>query len=211
MSDEQVIERVLRGETALYAVLILRYHARLRSAIYPILHNDAEVEDAIQEGHARALAHLRQFAGRSSFITWMTRIIIHEALGILRRRRRVLQFDELSDARSGRPMTLPARGRSPEQQAIDAELRQSLAQALHLLPETYRTVFMLREIDEISTTDAAGILGISEECVRIRLHRARLLLRQRLSRSHRARTKVDGSANRARPRRRTALTLCKQA
>ena len=211
MSDEQVIERVLRGETALYAVLILRYHARLRSAIYPILHNDAEVEDAIQEGHTRALAHLQQFAGRSSFITWMTRIIIHAALGILRRRRRVLHFDELSDAHTGRLVTLPARGRSPEQQAIDAESRRSIVQALHVLPETYRTVFMLREVEEISTTDAAGMLGISEECVRIRLHRARLLLRQRLSHSHRSRTKLSISASAERPRRRGSLALCKQA
>ena len=181
MSDEQVIERVLGGETALYAVLMLRYHQRLRSTIYPILHNDTEVEDAIQEGHTRALAHLQQFGGRSSFLTWMTRIMVNEAIGIVRRRRRVLHFDELADARTGRRMVLAARGRNPEQEAINAELRRALAQALHVLPEPYRIVFMLREIEEISTADAAGRLGISEECVRIRLHRARLLLRGRLA------------------------------
>ena len=180
MSDDQVIERVLRGETALYGVLILRYHGRLRSTIYPILNNDAEVEDAIQEGHTRALAHLGQFAGRSSFLTWMTRITVREALGILRRRHPVLHFDELPDA--------PACGRNPEQQAIDAELRRTLAHALRVLPEPYRRVFIMREIDEVSTADAAGMLGISEECVRIRLHRARLLLRRRLANSHRTRT-----------------------
>jgi RNA polymerase sigma-70 factor (ECF subfamily) len=197
MSDDQVIERVLRGETALYAVLILRYHGRLRSLIYPILHNDAEVEDAIQEGHARALAHLPQFAGRSSFLTWMTRIMIHEALGILRRRRRVLPFEDLADARTGRPMVLPARGRNPEQLAIDAEVRASLAQALRVLPEPYRAVFLMREIDEVSTADAAGMLGISEECVRIRLHRARQLLRRRLSHSHRPRRSPGCGGGRA--------------
>jgi RNA polymerase sigma-70 factor (ECF subfamily) len=193
MSDDQVIERVLRGETGLYAVLMLRYHGRLRSTIYPILHNDAEVEDAIQEGHTRALAHLGQFAGRSSFLTWMTRIMVHEALGILRRRRRVLPFEDLADARTGRRLVLAARGRNPEQQVIDAELRTALAQALHVLPEQYRTVFMMREIDEVSTADAAGILGISEECVRIRLHRARLLLRRRLAK------RVPGARCRQRP------------
>jgi RNA polymerase sigma-70 factor (ECF subfamily) len=173
MSDNQVIERILRGETGLYSVLMLRYRGRLRAIVYPILHNDAEVDDAIQEGHARALAHLAQFGGRSSFLTWMTRIIVHEALGILRRRRRILHFDELADVRTS--------GRNPEQQAIDAELRSTLAQALRVLPEPYRIVFTLREVDEISTADAAGMLGISEECVRIRLHRARLLLRRRLA------------------------------
>jgi RNA polymerase sigma-70 factor (ECF subfamily) len=181
MSDDQVIERVLRGETALYAVLILRYHGRLRSMIYPILHNDAEVEDAIQEGHASALAHLQQFAGRSSFLTWMTRITVHEALGILRRRRRVLPFEDVADASTGRRMVLTSRGKNPEQQAIDAEMRTALEQALGVLPEPYRTVFVMREVEEISTADAADMLGISEECVRVRLHRARAMLRRRLS------------------------------
>jgi RNA polymerase sigma-70 factor, ECF subfamily len=182
MSDDQVIERVLRGETGLYADLILRYHRRLQSTIYPILRDDAEVEDAIQEGHVQALAHLAQFAGRSSFLTWMTRIMIHEAFAILRRRRRLRQFDDLADPETGRQVAvLTARGRNPEQQAIDRELRIALAQALRMLPEPYRAVFTLREIEEISTTDAAGMLGISEECVRIRLHRARALLRRRLT------------------------------
>jgi RNA polymerase sigma-70 factor (ECF subfamily) len=182
MSDDQVIQRVLRGETGLYADLILRYQRRLQSTIYPILHDDAEVEDAIQEGHVHALAHLAQFAGRSSFLTWMTRIMIHEAFAILRRRRRLRQFDDLADPQTGGQVVLwTARGRNPEQQAIDAELRHALAQALRLLPEPYRAVFTLREIEEISTADAAGMLGISEECVRIRLHRARALLRGRLA------------------------------
>jgi RNA polymerase sigma-70 factor (ECF subfamily) len=181
MSDNHVIDRILRGETSLYGVLMLRYHGRLRSMIYPILHDDAEVEDAIQEGHTRALAHLGQFAGRSSFVTWMTRIIVHEALSILRRKRRVVQFDEMADPDTGRTTVLMARERNPEQQAIDAELRAALAQALGVLPEQYRSVFLLREVEEVSTTDAAGRLGITEECVRIRLHRARMLLRKRLS------------------------------
>jgi RNA polymerase sigma-70 factor (ECF subfamily) len=182
MSDDQVIQRILRGETGLYADLILRYHQRLQSTIYPILHDDAEVEDAIQEGHVQALAHLAQFAGRSSFLTWMTRIMIHEALAILRRRRRLCPFDELAGPETGRQvLLLTARGRNPEQQAIDAELRLALAQALRMLPDPYRAVFTLREIEEISTADAAGMLGISEECVRIRLHRARALLRRRLA------------------------------
>jgi RNA polymerase sigma-70 factor (ECF subfamily) len=182
MSDDQVIERVRQGETGLYALLIMRHQRRLQSALYPILQNDAEVEDAMQEGYARALAHLPTFEGRSSFLTWMTRIMVHEALGILRRRRRVVGFDELADQQSQRFMQLMARGRSPEQQAIDSELRTALAQAIRVLPESYRTVFLLREIEEISTADAACLLGISEECVRIRLHRARQLLRQRLNR-----------------------------
>ena len=182
MSDQEIIERVRRGETCHYARLILRYHPRLRAMLYPILRDDAEVEDAIQEGHAQALAHLDQFAGRSSFLTWMTRIMIHEALGILRRRRRLWPLEAPVEGEGAPPgLVLIARGRNPEQQALDSELRRALAQALEMLPEAYRTVFTLREIDEMSTADAAGMLGISEECVRIRLHRARALLRQRLA------------------------------
>ena len=197
MSDDQVIERVLRGETGLYADLILRHHQRLQSTLYPILRDDAEVEDAIQEGHLHALAHLPQFAGRSSFLTWMTRIMIHEAFAILRRRRRLSQFDDLDDTGTVHHLALMARGRNPEQQAIDGELRLALAQALSMLPEPYRIVFTLREIDEVSTSDAAGMLGITEECVRIRLHRARALLRRRLAK--RVATVKPGPRCRRRP------------
>src|SRR5690348_10479650 len=102
MSEDQVVERILRGETSLYGVLMLRYHGRLHSILYPILRDEAEVEDAIQEGHTRALAHLGQFEGRSSFVTWVTRIVVHEAIGILRRRRRAVPYDEIGDARTGR-------------------------------------------------------------------------------------------------------------
>ena len=187
MSESEVIERVQKGETGLYADLMLRYHQRLQSTLYPILRNEAEVEDAIQEGHVHALAHLSQFAGRSSFLTWMTRIMIHEALGILRRRRRLRQLDSMPGADSEPRIVLASRGRNPEQQALDHELRLTLARALRMLPEAYRTVFMLREVEDISTARVAGMLGISEECVRIRLHRARALLRRRLGKRPAAR------------------------
>lgn len=181
MSESEVIERVRRGETGLYADLILRYRQRLQSTLYPILRNESEVEDAMQAGYAHALAHLGQFAGRSSFLTWMTRIMIHEAFGILRRRRRLRQLDLATDPEGAPRFVLTARGRNPEQQALDRELRTALARALRLLPEPYRSVFVLREIEEVSTAHVAGMLGISEECVRIRLHRARALLRRKLS------------------------------
>jgi RNA polymerase sigma-70 factor, ECF subfamily len=187
MSENEVIERVRRGETGLYADLILRYRQRLQSTLYPILRNEAEVEDAMQEGHAHALAHLGQFAGRSSFLTWMTRIMIHEAFGILRRRRRLRQLDAPASAEAGPRIVLTSRGRNPEQQALDRELRAALARALRLLPEPYRTVFTLREIEDVSTARVAGMLGISEECVRIRLHRARALLRRKLGKRPAAR------------------------
>ena len=195
MSENEVIERVRRGETALYAELILRHQQRLQSTLYAILRNAAEVEDAMQEGHAHALAHLGQFAGRSSFITWMTRIMIHEALGILRRRRRLRQLDAPASPETGPRIVLAARGRNPEQQVLDRELRVAVARALRLLPEPYRTVFLLREIEEVSTARVAGILGISEECVRIRLHRARALLRSKLGRRRpaaRCQRRADG-------------------
>ena len=199
MSEVEVIERVRRGETDLYGELIVRYNRRLQSMLYPILRNDAEVEDAIQEGHARALANLGRFAGRSSFLTWMTRIMIHEAFGILRRRRRLRQFDPLApEARQ--QIVLTARGRNPEQQTLDHELRRTLARALRMLPDAYRTVFVLRVIEDLGTERVAGLLGISEECVRIRLHRARALLRGKLEKpavGARSRARACAAASRA--------------
>ena len=193
MTDDEVIECVRHGETALYAVLILRHQQRLQAMLYPILRDDAEVEDAIQAGHLHALAHLGQFAGRSSFVTWMTRIMIHEALGILRRRRRLRQLEVLTEAEGGR-LTLVSRARNPEQEALNGELRLALDHALDMLPSPYRAVFMLRELEEMSTAQTAGVLGISEECVRIRLHRARMLLQHRLAR----RTAAAARTHRAR-------------
>lgn len=145
------------------------------------MRNDAEAEEVVQDAHLLVFTHLEQFAGRSSFGTWLTRITVNEAVARSRRpARRPPATVSLADTHL--ETMLPARLRDPEQQASDGELRRALQAAVDALPPRYRAVFLLREIQEMSTPETARRLGISDACVKTRLLRARRLVRERLSR-----------------------------
>lgn len=180
MSDEDLVERVQAGDAALYGVLILRHHKHLVRTAYRLLRNDAEAEDALQEAHMHAFAHIGQFAGRSRFLTWLTAIMTREAFSRLRNRRRFREAETLSMTDCADGINLAGNVRSPEQAAFDEEMRIILEEALKSLPEAYRTVFTARVVQEKSTLEAAYYLGISEQCVKTRLLRARVLLRNKI-------------------------------
>jgi len=101
-SDEKVIERVLAGETALYEVVMRRYNTRLYRVARAILKNDGEAEDVMQDAYVRAFQHLHQFAGRSKFSTWLTRIAVHEALARARKGKRFEEWDDMNESRQSR-------------------------------------------------------------------------------------------------------------
>src|SRR5438105_13831860 len=103
-SDEEIVRRVLAGDTALFEVIMRRYNQRLYRTALSILRDGAEAEDVMQDAYVRAYQHLGQFAGRSSFATWLTRIAIHEALSRNRRRTRTMQLDEALNDRGEIPM-----------------------------------------------------------------------------------------------------------
>jgi RNA polymerase sigma-70 factor (ECF subfamily) len=178
-TDEELLGRVLAGETALYGILIGRYHTRLFCLALRILRNEADAEDALQEAYIMAMTRLRQFAGRSSFFTWIARITMNEALTRIRGRRRRQRIEE-AVASPGDFHRVYAPVATPEQLASRRELDGVLRNSMRALPEGYRRVFEMREIEEVSTADAARSLGLSEECVKTRLHRARALLRRRI-------------------------------
>ena len=145
-----------------------------------ILRDDAEAEDVMQDAYVRAYEHLDQFAGRARFSTWLTRIAVHEALARQRRRDRYEELDPRSE-REGDPMDRFASVTpNPEQLTSNSELRKLLENAVEKLPDPYRAVFMLRDGEEMSTTETAHALEITEENVKVRLHRARALLRKGL-------------------------------
>jgi RNA polymerase sigma-70 factor (ECF subfamily) len=171
-TDEQVIERVLAGDVQLFELIMRRYNERLYRAIRSILRDEVESEDAMQAAYLHAYQHLRDFAGRSAFSTWLTRIAIHEALA---RRRRGLRTVALQEEPV---MTSPLR--SPEDRAGDDEHRRLLAAAIDALPEHFRTVFVLRQVQELSVEETARCLDLRQETVKTRLHRARALLRRTL-------------------------------
>lgn len=171
MTDESVVAAVLDGQVALFEVLMRRYNQRLYRVARGILRDDAEAEDVVQEAYMNAYVHLRQFAHRSRFSTWLTKIAVYEALARARRQSRFV------DAPEDGEMTLNSHDPDPERQAETSELRALLEGAIDALPATYRTVFILREVEQLSTSEAAECLEVSEDAVKMRLHRARALLR----------------------------------
>ena len=171
-SDEEIVKRVLEGDTALFELIVRRYNQRLFRAARAILRDDAEAEDAMQEAYVRAFVNLDQFAGEAKFSTWLTKIAVYEALGRLRRAKRQEELPEAMDSSD-----------NPERTAYGRELRSAIESAVDALPQLYRSVFVLREVEEMTVAETADCLGITEESVKTRCHRARALLRSRLERA----------------------------
>lgn len=181
LSDEDLVVRVRLGETELYGILIHRHNRRLRGVLGRILRNHDDVEDILQQAHLRALQHLGQFEGRSSFLTWLSRVAINEAYMHLRRRRAPERPELTVGINDGWEAQLVSEVRDPEQYTLQQELRGVLLRAVASLPEHYRLVFGIRYIGDVSTADTASRLGITEQCVKSRLLRARRILRKRIS------------------------------
>ena len=178
-SDEEIIEQVKGGNTALYEIIMRRYNQRLYRVARAILRNDAEAEDVMQDAYVRAYEHLEQFAGRSAFATWLTRIAVNESLARLKMRNRMEALDE-DDGSGDFFMGVTEDAPDPELAAATGELGHFLEAALLQIPQPYRTVVMLRDIEEMSTAETAAALELSEENVKVRLHRGRTMVRNLL-------------------------------
>lgn len=180
-TDEQVVERILMGETALYEIIMRRHNQRLYRVVRAILRDDGETEDVMQDAYVRAYEHLDQFAGRAAFSTWLTRIAVHEALARARSRSRTQQLNTDSNEDGVPVVNLPSTYLDPEQSTSKGELSRLIEEAVLGLPDQYRTVLMLRDIEELSTSETATSLSLTEENVKVRLHRGRSLLRRSLA------------------------------
>ena len=175
-TDEEVVERVRAGAIGLYEIIMRRYNQRLYRVARAILRDDSEAEDVMQDSYVRAYEHLDQFEGRAPFSAWLTRITVHEALARLRSRSRVQQLD-LTEYSGESAMNLADPASSPEQMASRAELSHLLEEAVLGLPEQYRGVVMLRDVEELSTSETAAALELTEQNVKVRLHRGHAMLR----------------------------------
>ena len=178
--DDTVVTLVRRGETGLYELLMRRYNQRLFRVIRSVVTNDSEAEDVLQEAWVRAYEHLSQFEGRASFSTWVTRIAFHEALARSRKSRRWRPLEISGGEIMAEADRRQTTSETPESQAMRGQLAQMLQDVVDALPEAYRSVFVLREIEQLSTSETAECLGLSEEAVKTRLHRSRALLRRDL-------------------------------
>lgn len=173
-ADEDIVRRVLAGDTAAFEGIMRRYNQFLFRVARSIVGNDAEAEDVLQEAYLRAFAHLRRFEGRSRFSTWLTKIAVHEATGRRRKQRRlrvVASGDEGTDA-----MLSHSSDRDGLEEASQEELRHLLISAVDALSPGLRVVFTLRMVEQLSTEQTAECLNLTSSNVKVRLHRARSTL-----------------------------------
>jgi RNA polymerase sigma-70 factor (ECF subfamily) len=175
------------GDNAAFEELVTRYEGKIFGVTISITGNRADAEDAAQEAFLKAYTHLSTFQGDSRFYTWLVRIAVNEALTRLRKRRPgEFSIDEpIAGDEDLMPRDLEEWGPDPEQRYAQAEIKQIVNEAIDELDADYRVVFLLRDVEEMSTEETADALGMSIPAVKSRLLRARLKLRQKLNRHFR--------------------------
>lgn len=181
--DEVLIRRITAGETHLFPMLVEPYVRAANAAVYAVLEQRPDAEDAMQQAVLQAFCKLGQLRSHRLFRPWLLQIATNEAR-LIRRHGRRFPLDPLENEESAvfLPAPLIDRHALPSENCEQAELRKVLNEAIQSLPAKYREVVFLRQIEELSTKDAAAILGISPNGVKARLHRARRRLRERLAR-----------------------------
>lgn len=183
--DEHLLVAAAKaGDVAAFEELVSRYERKIYRLTLNITGNREDAEDAMQDAFLKSFSHLKTFQGESRFYTWLVRIAANEALMRLRKRR-PNQFSLDEPVRGDEdlmPRELRDWGPGPEQRFAQTEMREILSSVIGQLEPDYRTVFVLRDIEELSTEDTASALGISVPAVKSRLLRARLKLRQKLDR-----------------------------
>ena len=187
LPESEAIARIVAGDRAAFVWLMRRYNQKLYRTARSILKDDAEAEDAVQEAYLLAHRSLAGFRGDATLSTWLVRVVVNESLGRLRKRKRDAEIirlghtdTEVDDALETTMDNAPFE--PPESAALRAETRRLLESKIDLLPDAFRTVFMLRAVEEMSVEETAVALGIPEPTVRSRYFRAKGLLREALAR-----------------------------
>jgi RNA polymerase sigma-70 factor, ECF subfamily len=185
LNDMALVQRARNQDQAAFRLIMQRHNRRLYRIARSVLRDESEAEDTVQETYMRAFTHLREFRGDARLSTWLTRIALNEALGRLRQRRPAVELkhlDTINGQGEARVIVLPTprQGSDPEAAAARSEIRRLLERAVDQLPDPFRVVFVLRDIEEMSIEETASQLGLRPQTVKTRLHRARRLLRQSL-------------------------------
>lgn len=178
-----LVRRALARDPGAFRLIIKTHNQRLYRIARGVVRNDAEAEDIVQEAYMRAFASLDSFRGDASLSTWLSRIVINEALGRLRKKKRIVAMPENPDAQIIRfPLNSNDLnpGDDPERTMAQRQILGLVERATDSLPDVYRTVFVARVIEGLSIEETADLLGIRPETVKTRLHRARALVRKAL-------------------------------
>jgi RNA polymerase sigma-70 factor, ECF subfamily len=184
VGERKLVERAKSGDQLAFRVIMERHNRRLYRVARAVLKDDTEAEDVVQETYLRAFSNLSKFRGESSLTTWLTRIALNEALGRKRKRRATVTLESVERVQetSAQIIQFPAMNTEtdPERSAAQHEIRKLLEGAMDALPEPFRVVFVMRDVEEMSIGETAFHLGIRPETVKTRLYRARRMLRQSL-------------------------------
>lgn len=184
LEDADLVALVRDGDRQAFRHVMRRSNQRLFRVARGVLNNDDEAEDVVQEAYVHAYEKLASFRGEASLLTWLTRIVLNEAYGRLRHRRPTVDIEQIeaAQAEGGRVLAFPSRfgSEDPAAAAAREQMRHLLERAVDELPEPFRIVFVLREIEECTVEETAASLELRPETVKTRLHRARRLLRAAL-------------------------------
>ncbi|MFB9843774.1 RNA polymerase sigma factor [Mucilaginibacter ginsenosidivorans] len=176
LSDEQIVARIVGGEQQLYENLMRKYNSRMYRISMSIINDNAEAEDIMQIAYINAYRQLANYRQQSSFGTWLTRILINESL--LHKKRKTKKDKALMET-----TFIDEHHETPLNGLMNKELKSILEQAVASLPEKYRLVFMMREVQGMSTNETMEVLALGESNVKIRLTRAKEMLRAELSKA----------------------------
>ena len=182
ISDSNIVRRILLGEHELYEILIRRNNQKLFRVIRSYMQNDADVQDVMQNTYLKAFEKLYQFRHSSQYSTWLIRIGINEVLARLKEKQRLVSIDKHHSETMVKGWTeIPDTGQmNPENRIIRNEAKKLLEEAIDSLETKYRTVYMLREIEGMGVKEVAECLGVTPSNVKVRLHRAKNMLKERL-------------------------------
>jgi RNA polymerase sigma-70 factor, ECF subfamily len=196
ITDELSLVRAAKnGDLEAFSELVRRYDRNIFRIAQHITHNEEDAQDVVQDAFLKAYQNLEQFQGNSKFYTWLVRIAVNEALMRLRKRRtdRTVSLDEDVETEEGTmPREVADWSPNPEQIYGQSELGDILKKTIQGLPPGFRTVFVLRDIEGLSTEETAEMLGLSVPAVKSRLLRARLQLRERLAKYFKSKKNGDG-------------------
>ena len=194
LDDAGLVRLARQNDGNAFRAIMQRNNRRLYRVARSVVHDDGEAEDVVQEAYVKAFSSLDQFRGEASLATWLTRIALNEALGRRRKRRPMVELAVLDAESPGSsqiiPFPLMSADIDPERAAAQRQIRQLIEGAIDALPENFRMVFVMREIEAMSVEETAAILTLQPATVKTRLHRARRLLRQALD-EHLASTLTD--------------------
>ncbi len=181
--DLELARRALARDGDAFRTIMTTHNQRLYRLARGVVRNNSEAEDIVQESYVSAFAHLASFRGDSSLSTWLSRIVLNEALGRLRKKRRAPDLAQSGDVSAEAQIIQFPRNTAtsdPERTMAQRQILQLVEQATDNLPDVFRTVFVARVIEGLSIDETAQLLGIRPETVKTRLHRARALLRKQL-------------------------------